>query len=547
MSELETLEKEAVNRDKSEENQWEYDDFELEIRKGDNSNSYVIDIDSPAGEVQEEMHWPFDERELEKKLLGLEIAILRSGGTRRGISTPEEQAAQDFGEDLFKALLVGQVRTLYTMSLHRAERAGKGLRLRLHIQPPDLARLPWEFLYDAVHDEYLCLYPNRPLVRYLDLPDPIEQLQVSPPLRILGMVASPSGWDTLDVEQERGHVEQALNELQARELVELTWVEGQSWRDLARYMRRSPWHAFHFVGHGGFDTRVDEGAIVLSGDAGRQYLLRAKLLGRLLLEGHGSLRLVFLNSCEGARGSERDAFSSTATTLVRKGVPAVLAMHYEITDYAAIEFSRDFYEAVADGMPVDAAVTEVRRAVSFSSNLEWATPVLYMRSKDGRIFDIKKDHPSEQRTKEYRGNLELYWQDGTLSYAKARRLANLRQKLKPNLNVAASIEREVLGDTVEGTLKTQLSHYARVLRVCWRDRDPDARRHLADQMPREVFATLDRLVTDSTLTPAAAVNTLRSLADELGLGEEQAAEVEREVLGTTVEGMLYDKPGDLPP
>ena len=68
-------------------------------------------------------------------------------------------------------------------------------------------------------------------------------------------------------------------------------------------------------------------------------------------------------------------------------------MQYEITDYAAIEFSRDFYEAVADGMPVDAAVTEARRAVSFSSNLEWATPVLYMRSKDARIFDIKKDHP----------------------------------------------------------------------------------------------------------------------------------------------------------
>jgi len=222
-------------------------------------------------------------------------------------------------------------------------------------------------------------------------------------------------------------------------------------------------------------------------------------------------------------------------------------MQYEITDDAAIEFSRDFYEAVAEGMPVDAAVTAARRTVSISSKLEWGSPVLYMRSKDGRIFDIKKEHPSEQRTKEYRSNLELYWQDGTLSYAKVKRLANLRQELRLNLNVAASIEREVLGDTVEGTLKTQLNHYARVLRVCWRDRDPDARRHVADQMPREVVATLDRLVTDSTLTPAAAVGTLRSLADELGLSEKQAAEVEREVLGRTVEGMLYAKPEELPP
>jgi hypothetical protein len=63
-------------------------------------------------------------------------------------------------------------------------------------------------------------------------------------------------------------------------------------------------------------------------------------------------------------------------------------MQYEITDKAAIEFSRDFYEAVADGLPVDAAVTEARAAVSVDSMLEWGTPVLYMRSPDGRLFDV---------------------------------------------------------------------------------------------------------------------------------------------------------------
>src|SRR5215217_8658425 len=106
----------AVNLDRSVESKWKYDDFELEIRKGDGPNTYVMDIDSPAGQAQEEMHWPFDERELENKLLRLEKAILLSGGTRRGISTPEEQVAQDFGKVLFEVLLAGQVRTLYAMS-----------------------------------------------------------------------------------------------------------------------------------------------------------------------------------------------------------------------------------------------------------------------------------------------------------------------------------------------------------------------------------------------------------------------------------------------
>ncbi len=79
-----------------------------------------------------------------------------------------------------------------------------------------------------------------------------------------------------------------------------------------------------------------------------------------LLADHQSLRLVLLNSCEGARGSGRDIYSSTAAILVRQGIAAVLAMQYEITDRAAIEFSRVFYEALAYGLPIDTAVATAR-------------------------------------------------------------------------------------------------------------------------------------------------------------------------------------------
>jgi CHAT domain-containing protein len=161
--------------------------------------------------------------------------------------------------------------------------------------------------------------------------------------------------------------------------------------------REDDWHILHFIGHGGFDPETEEGAIALADEVGRKDLLRATSLARLL-DDHYPLRLVFLNSCEGARGSESDAFSSTAATLVRRGVPAVVAMQYEVTDEAAIEFSRDFYEAVSDGLPVDAAVAEARTAVSMRSALEWGTPVLYMRSPDGRIFDVQQteDRPGKE-------------------------------------------------------------------------------------------------------------------------------------------------------
>jgi hypothetical protein len=65
-------------------------------------------------------------------------------------------------------------------------------------------------------------------------------------------------------------------------------------------------------------------------------------------------------------------------------------LQYEISDRAAVEFTRGFYSAIADGLPVDAAVAEARSAVSYAieGTLEWGTPVLYMRSPDGRIFDL---------------------------------------------------------------------------------------------------------------------------------------------------------------
>ncbi|MEK7728455.1 MAG: SUMF1/EgtB/PvdO family nonheme iron enzyme, partial [candidate division KSB1 bacterium] len=78
-----------------------------------------------------------------------------------------------------------------------------------------------------------------------------------------------------------------------------------------------------------------------------------------------------------------------------RGLPAVLAMQYSITDHAAIEFSRAFYDVLAEGLAVDTAVVEARKAVSFavSNTIEWGTPVLYMRAPDGKIFDIAHAQP----------------------------------------------------------------------------------------------------------------------------------------------------------
>ncbi|MEZ4865409.1 MAG: SUMF1/EgtB/PvdO family nonheme iron enzyme [Caldilineaceae bacterium] len=365
----------------------EYLDFNLAIGPGQ-GRAYPVTVHSPAGEAHVTMTFPFDTLALDNRLKDLQIALLSSGGTRRGL-LPEEETVQTFGRELFDLLITGEVRSRYDVSQERARQQGKGLRLKLSIQPPTLAALPWEYLYDARTGAYICLALDTPIVRYLDLAQPIAPLAVTPPLRILGMVVSPRDLQRLDVQVEKQRVERAVKALQDQGLVELTWLAGQSWRELRRTLLGSQWQIFHFVGHGSFDSRHEEGTIALADGAGDARFFTATEFGHLLAD-HRSLRLVLLNACLGARGSKQDVFSSTAATLVRRGIPAVVAMQEAITDQAAIEFAQTFYENLASGLPVDAAVAEARKAILFeiANTLEWGTPVLYMRAADGRIFDL---------------------------------------------------------------------------------------------------------------------------------------------------------------
>jgi formylglycine-generating enzyme required for sulfatase activity len=118
-----------------------------------------------------------------------------------------------------------------------------------------------------------------------------------------------------------------------------------------------------------------------------------------LLHDHHTLRLVVLNSCEGAMQDVNDPFSSIATTLMLAGIPAVIAMQFEISDQAAITFAKIFYKWLAKGTAIDKAVGEARKylfAVE-RNNVEWGTPVLYLRAKDGELFALDSKVPEQEK------------------------------------------------------------------------------------------------------------------------------------------------------
>jgi hypothetical protein len=260
----------------------EYLDFEVQIDPV-GGRDYTLNVRSPAGEVRETMRFPLDELALENRLKDVQIALLRSGAKQRRVGSPEEQAVQRFGLQMFNALFTGEARSLYDVSRQKAATRSAGLRLKLSINAPELAILPWEYIYDPREGEYICLSTSTPLVRYLQWAQTRQPLTVKPPLRILAMIASPSDLMKLDTEQERARLETAIHELQVSGRVELTWLKGQSWRDLQREMRAgSQWHIFHFIGHGGFDHISEEGFIALVDDNGQMFPIGAAQLGRLL-------------------------------------------------------------------------------------------------------------------------------------------------------------------------------------------------------------------------------------------------------------------------
>ena len=160
------------------------------------------------------MHFPFDELELENYLLRLQNALLATSSTRRRIGSPSEGAVEEFGTALYEALLSGNIRTCYELSRREAQVQDKGLRIKMRLEDPALAVLPWEFLYDRGKGEFVALSRYSPVVRYIDTESVTQPLRVAPPIRILGMIASPSDLPPLNVEREKQRVERAVAALQ---------------------------------------------------------------------------------------------------------------------------------------------------------------------------------------------------------------------------------------------------------------------------------------------------------------------------------------------
>lgn len=322
------------------------------------------------------------------------------------------QLAEAIGVELYKILLSGPIGRTFERCHAAALGAGEGLRLRLSFGHPydrELGSLPWELLCNPESRRFLSSEQRTPIVRYLDLGERIEPLVVAAPLRVLIVVAAPDPasskyyeYSEIDPDPHFEVLERAIGgakHLQARRLEQATLAALRE-KLIGAERAGKPFHAVHFVGHGGFNED-DEGALFFEREDGAEHMVTGAELARMLTP---DVRLVVLASCStgkipAVRRNGPHPFAGVASAVVAAGKPAVVAMQFSVSEGAVGPFAEAFYGAIDADQTIDNAVTEGRLAIDARGEegaLEWATPVLFLRSADGQILRLV---PAELPTK----------------------------------------------------------------------------------------------------------------------------------------------------
>jgi hypothetical protein len=301
----------------------------------------------------------------------------------------DEDILIELGTLLFQLLFQGGIKDVYTRSQGRLT-ADQGLRVRFDLDPAqrELASLPWEFLYDPDQGPLALL--DAPIVRYLPQQAPSPALAAPLPLKILvtGAVTPPAP----EVERELAEVKSALAGLEASGLVTIQLEEHLTQTTLQRRLREG-FQVWHFVGHGAWSRDGKTGTLVFEDGEGSSKQVSAAELNILL--NRSGLRLVVLDACNSASLTTQP-YRSVAPALVRAQVPAVIAMQFTVPQEATRPFAGEFYRALAEGLPIDACVTEGRKAVMNETGLrnpDWGIPVVYTRAPDGKLFDLPVAKP----------------------------------------------------------------------------------------------------------------------------------------------------------
>lgn len=306
---------------------------------------------------------------------------------------------QELGTRLWNALRPPEIRKPFE-ALAKQARVNRPLRVWLDIPPGGegellpLERLPWEALHDEGIKNFLAVHLCYCLLRAppADCPTALLPAPREGPLRMLVLIPEGSG---LDVQREWQHIQDIAHPLKGA--LEVERISGLVTPDrIQERLEAGPWDLLHYIGHGeviegrGITIRLNHQDPSL----GKDNWMDAPSFASLL-QGQ-QLRFVLLNCCLGASFTgARTLFGLGPHLMSTAGIPAVVAMRYEISDPPAIKFTEKLYRELFMGHSpgrVDLAIQRARRDLMVNATPDtlrsFITPVLHLSPGCEQLFVV---------------------------------------------------------------------------------------------------------------------------------------------------------------
>jgi hypothetical protein len=379
-------------------------EFQLSVTPvGD--DEYLVRTERVAPGVplaEEQVRWPINEwlalsaQLMNDPLVGLlqGKALQGSSFAGRGMSRSGNNSGPNLvalGQQFYSGLFQGNLRDSWTCAQGIAQHRREVLQLRLGLKGRHLPRLPWEVLHAG--DRPLATGTDVVFSRYQPGTSLFKQTRILPepgPLKILMAIASPSDRDSLQLKREVLHLQQELQNRTANPLknsphspeIQLTILEQPDREQLTQALEQGHYQVLHYAGHSNLGSRGGELYLVSSRTGLTETLSGDDLAGLLVNNG---IQMAVFNSCRGAYGDPSDLADDSpernlTEALVKRGIPAVLAMAESIPDDVALTLTRLFYRNLNQGYPVDLSLSRARAGLISaygSHQLYWALPILY--------------------------------------------------------------------------------------------------------------------------------------------------------------------------
>ncbi len=276
----EELESERQESFKTTQSTMNYQDFQIIVDKNNNIRA----SSDQGGDVSGALRLDMNE-------INLTLGLIESKQTN-------SQLLKALGSKLYQALFPNEINARFHATISGAQANEYSVRLRLVFQSPELAALPWEFLYYQGTNTFLANDRQTVLSRYVDVPLQKRDIKAaSLPLKVLLVISSPTNLATLDATGEEKLIREALKKHIEAGLIELDVLTEATTRNIRRKLDEKAYNVFHFIGHGVFEN--NKGHIALVDENGQHKLFDDERFANFFL-GDRKIGLIVLNCCQGA-------------------------------------------------------------------------------------------------------------------------------------------------------------------------------------------------------------------------------------------------------